>query len=346
MTDGPDVSVIVGAYSRREYLPLAIRSLLAQTLPRSRFEIVVTKNFRDPTLDRELDAAGAVVLFDEERQIGRWLRHAIARAHGPIVTFLDDDDEFEPDRLEAMLEVFAQHPDLGFYRNRVRVIDGQGAAVPPARWRVHETDAAFDRLGSVYLPAGGRAGLLELATRTTTSTFNTSSMALRRELLDGEVGDAFERTQLEDTFLFLAGALAPAGVYLDARRLTRFRFYGGNVTHRVRWLGDAAASQRDMAALASARGRPDLAEWLQRLAVHYERMFRSSTLVDRVASGADRSEVARLSTDYLRYLGDHPEERAFTLDTWAAGAYGLAYVGLPTLVAPLARRRRAARSVA
>jgi glycosyltransferase involved in cell wall biosynthesis len=341
----PEIAVIVGAYSRRDYLRAALASLLAQTLPRDRFEIVVTKNFLDPALDRELAEAGCLVLFDEEPRIGRWLRHAIDRSRAPIVTFLDDDDEFEPGRLAELLAVFARLPDLGFYRNRVRVIDGAGRPVPIDRWRVHEVDAGFDRLGAVHFLGDRRDGLLELATQTTTSTFNTSSMALRRELLDGEVGAAFERTQLEDTFLFLAGALSTRGLYLDDRRLTRFRFYGGNVTHRVRWLWDAAVSQRDMAELARARGRPDFAGWLDRLAVHYERMFRGSTLVDRISASAGRAEVARLTGGYLRYLGRHPEERAPNLDTWAAAAYGLAYVGVPSVARPLARRRLTARAV-
>jgi glycosyltransferase involved in cell wall biosynthesis len=335
----PEVSVILGAYSRREYLPAALRSLRAQTLAPERFEIVAIKNFRDPEIDRSLEAAGAVVLFDEERQIGRWLRHALDRSRAPIVTFLDDDDEYEPERLAELLAIFGRHPDLGFYRNRVRVIDASGAPVPLDRWRVHEVDAAFDRLGPVYRSATDRAGLLPLATRTTTSTFSTSSMALRRELLGGEVGDAFEGTQLEDTFLFVAAALAPCGIYLDPRRWTRYRFYPGNVSRRVGWLGEAAASYRGMEALARSRRTPELEGWLAHEAVHYERMFRGSTLVDRVIAGAARREVARLTREYLRFLGDHPDERSLTLDTWAAGAYGLAYLGAPRFARSLARRR-------
>ena len=38
MPSDPEVSVIVGAYSREKYLLNAVRSLLAQTLPRDRFE--------------------------------------------------------------------------------------------------------------------------------------------------------------------------------------------------------------------------------------------------------------------------------------------------------------------
>ena len=345
MAPSPEVAVIVGAYSRERYLPYAVRSVLAQTLARERYEVVVVKNFRSAELDRELQDAGVLLLFDEERQIGRWLRHAIGISRAPIVTFCDDDDELEPDRLEKMLDVFGSHPDLGYYRNRVRVIDADGRAIPEDRWRDHERDAAFDELGPVYRPRDRKADLLEIASRRTHATFGTSSMALRRELLDGELGDAFERTQLEDLFLFLTGVLSPRGVYLDERRLTRYRYYAGNVTHSLRWLRDATDSERDMATVAEAHGRPDFARWLEHRADNHERLFLGGTLVERVGAEAARREVAQRTAGYLRFLGRHPRERAWTLDSWAAGIYGISYLAVPSVAGRFARARIAARAV-
>jgi glycosyltransferase involved in cell wall biosynthesis len=346
MPTGPEISVIVGAYSRETYLHLAVRSLLAQTIPRDRFEIVVVKNFRSPEADRELAAAGATVLFDEGQRIGRWLRHAIRASRAPIVTFLDDDDEFEPDRLERVLEVFRQHADLGYYRNRVRVIDSEGRSVPEDLWRYNEKDPALDQTGPVYLPREGKADLLDLATKRTRATFGSSTMALRRELLDGELGDEFERTQLPDLFQLLLAAVLPYGIYFDDRRLTRFRRYAGNVTRSAWWLGYAAESERDMAAIAKRFGHPEFSQWLASRAVNHERLFRGGTLVAQVGNGAGRRDVARLTAEYLRFLGRHPEERAWTLDTWAAVVYGLSDLLVPTLVSGIARARMAARGVA
>jgi glycosyltransferase involved in cell wall biosynthesis len=345
MPTTPEISVIVGAYNREKYLVSAVRSLLAQTLSRDRFEIVVIKNFRSAEIDAELELAGAVVLFDAEPRIGRWLRHAVNRSRGAVVTFCDDDDEFEADRLEKMLLVLREHPDVGYYRNRVRVIDQDGRPIPERDWRNHEADRGFDTLGPVYLPRDGKAELLDLAARRTHATFATSSMAVRRELLDGDLGDAFDRTQLEDLFLFLIGTLSPCGIYLDDRRLTRYRFYAGNVTHTVRWLGHAMESERDMATVAERHGRPDFARWLAARAVNHERLFRGGTLVARVAADADRREVARLTAEYLRFLARHPEERAWTLDVWASGIYGLSSLAARSPTGRVARARLKARAV-
>lgn len=317
--------------------------MLGQTLSRDRFEIVVIKSFRDPEVEKELESAGAVVLYDEEPRIGRWLRHAIRRARAPVITFLDDDDEYEPNRLVEMLDVWHRHPGLGFYRNRVRVIDEAGRAVPAEQWRSHETDAALDRMGPVYLPSDRTDGLLELASRTTTATFGSSTMAIRRDLLEGVVGDAFERTQLPDLFLFLAAALSREGVYLDDRRLTRYRFYGGNVTHSVRWLDLSSESQSEMAALASRLGREDLAGWLEGLSAHYGRLFRKSALVERIAQGADRREVVRLFEEYFRFLGHRPRDRGWEMEAWVTCLYTLGHLGLPSVAGRIARSRLHAR---
>jgi glycosyltransferase involved in cell wall biosynthesis len=340
MSGPPEISVIVGAWNRREHLRAAVRSLEGQTLGRDRFEILVTKNFQDDDLDRPLEAAGATLLFDTEPAIGRFLHHAIDRAQAPWVTFLDDDDEYEPGRLERILAVARDHPDLGFYRNRVVVIDRDGRPVPASRWRVHEADRGFDALGPVYLPHDGKGPLFEIATRRTFATFNNSSMAIRRNVLDGALGEALDQVRrIEDTFLFLVGAIAPVGVFLDDQRLTRFRYYGGNVSGTVRWFGQASVAEAEMARLADAHGQRAFADWFRALSVHHRRMELGGTIMDRIAAGARRADVVRLAHEYFRYLADHPAERKRTLDTWAAGLYGVGYVVLPSASRRLARAR-------
>ena len=343
MAPSPEIAVIVGDYSRRRYLGGALRSLADQTLARERFEIIVTKNYQDVELDRVLAASGTTVLFDEEPRIGRWLRRAVNASRAPLVTFLDDDDEFEPERLARIIEVFRRHSDLGFYRNRVTVIDADGRRVPPDRWDPLMTDADLDAVGALYLAANDRHKLFELTTQRAHASFNSSTMALRRELLAGELGDAFERTQLPDHFLLLSAVLAERALFLDDRRLTRYRLHPGNVSTSVPWLRAAAGSYRGMADLAARFRCPEFAHWLYDLSAHFGRMSLGSQLVLRVATGAGRREIGEKTFEYLRYLGGLPRERAWTLDTWAAGLYGAAYLGWPSLVRRFARARLGAR---
>jgi glycosyltransferase involved in cell wall biosynthesis len=337
--DAPEIAVIIGAYRRREYLLRAVRSVLAQTIARDRYEVFVTKDFSDPAIEGELARAGVRTHVDADPRIGTWLGRAVQATTAPILTFLDDDDEYEPERLARVLEVFHDHPNVGFYRNRVRVIDTEGRPVPTAQWRRLETDAAFDTSGPVQLPSSPPREVVEFAFHRTRSTFNSSTMAVRRDQFEGRWADVFAEAQLPDLALFVGAALGPRNLFFDDRRLTRYRFYHGNVTHRVAWLAEAARSHREVGALARERGNAALADYLTRQAIHFERLYRSGVIVEAIGAHAPRRTVARLSGEYLQFLGGHPSERAFQLDVWAAEAYGLTYCVAPAI----ACRVRAAR---
>jgi glycosyltransferase involved in cell wall biosynthesis len=337
----PEVAVVVGAYGRREYLPAAIDSVLAQTFPRSAYEIVVITDLELGDLRSRLDSADVTVVHDTEPRIGGWLAHAARRTTAPLVAFLDDDDEFEPDRLAKAVEVFRAHPEVGFYRNRVRVIDAAGRPIPRERWRTHERDARFDRTGPVAVGPSAGAAVVPLLADDAFVSFNSSTMIVRRELLAGDGGPTFESSQLPDLALAVIAALSPYALYLDDRRLTRFRFYRASVTHRVAWLRDAAESHAGLAAFARARGEDALARWLADRAVHYDRIHRGEAVLEGVLRAASRRDVATGALDYLRFLGHHASERSARLDLWSAPLYAGSYLVFPGLTRRLAVVRAA-----
>ena len=339
-TPRPEVAVVVGAFGRETFLPRAVRSVLGQTLPRDRVEVVVLTDFADGRLEASLAAEGVTSLQYAEPRIGRWLLRAVGVTHAPLIAFLDDDDEWESERLARAVEVFREHPEVGFYRNRVRVIDRDGVPVPAEGWRRLESDAAFDASGPILVPPGPKAGLAELAAVRTRVTFNSSTMVVRRELLEGPWADAFARTQLPDLALFLSAALGPYGLFLDDRRLTRFRRYDGNVTRRTAWLAEAARSYREGRDLARAHGRPDIASWLGDSSVQYEREYRAAQLFERIGARAPRREVARLAASYLRFYLEHPAGRGALVEVGTTELYSLAYCLAPAL----ARRFRTGRA--
>jgi glycosyltransferase involved in cell wall biosynthesis len=342
--DGPEVAVVVGAHERERYLLSAVRSVLAQTLPRDRYEVIVTKSFANDEVDRFLERERILALRDDDPRIGSWLLRAVAATRAPYVAFLDDDDEFEPDRLDHALAVLREDPTLGFYRNRVRVIDERGDPAPPATWRFLEADRYFDGRGPVKIPPTGKQGIAFYAFDGARVSFNSSTMVVRRELLEGEFRDAFSRTQLPDLALFVLASVSPYGLYLDDRRLTRYRYYSGNVTHRVPWLRHAFEAYRDLASFARMHGNTELAGRLMGRSENYDRIYRSGLLVERIRAGAGRREVARLAGDYLRFLGRHPAERAMTLDVWSSELFAASYLFFPGLARAMsdvqATRRR------
>lgn len=104
----PLVSVIIPTYNRAHLLGRAIRSVLAQT--RQDFELIVVD---DASTDNTREVVGG---FADPRV--RYVRHDVNRggtvamntglqeARGEYVTFLDDDDEYLPQKLEKQLETF------------------------------------------------------------------------------------------------------------------------------------------------------------------------------------------------------------------------------------------------
>jgi glycosyltransferase involved in cell wall biosynthesis len=329
MARTPDIAVIIGAYRREPYLLSAVRSVLAQSVGPDRFEIVVTKNFHHAEIDGFLAGHGIPNLFDDDPRIGTWLLRAVAATKAPLLAFLDDDDEFEPDRLERVLGIFAAHPDLAFYRNRVSVIDGNGARVPTSSWKPKETGPLLDQIGATYWSADRKREVAGLVREHRGLTFNSSTMVVARSVLEGVFRDAFARTQLPDLALFVLGELGPGGLFLDDRRTTRFRSYGANVTLNVEWLRHAAESHRDLGAVARSNGSPEIAAWLDELADHYGRLYRGGRVVADIRARTPRRGVLQDTAEYLRLLGRVPRERRLTLDVWATVAYGGVYAVSP-----------------
>jgi glycosyltransferase involved in cell wall biosynthesis len=111
--DVPLITVITPTHNRRSQVVRAVESVLAQTL--TRFEhIVVDDGSTDGT-------AAALAEIRDPRLIyvgAKWrganaARNAgIERARAPVVTFLDSDDVYLPDRLERTLARFDENPSL------------------------------------------------------------------------------------------------------------------------------------------------------------------------------------------------------------------------------------------
>jgi glycosyltransferase involved in cell wall biosynthesis len=339
MATAPEIAVVVGAYSRDTYVLDAVRSVLAQSWPRDRTEILVTKNFERPALDSELATAGVGTRLDATGRIGTWLLEAIRATRAPIVTLLDDDDLYAPDRLARILEVFRQHPEVGFYRNRVELVDLSGGPIPMATWPPRGSDPYFDANGPLLIGPNAKTDLVPLLFDRTRVSFNSSTMAFRRELLEGRRAEHFAATRLPDSSLLLSAVVAPFGLFLDDRRLTRHRVHPTNVTRNTGWLRWGMESSWGFALEAREFGRPDFAEHYERAAIHYDRMLRAGELIDRIAEGADRREVARRAAEYVRFLGRHAEERSLRRDVWGVEAYAASYLVLPSFTRRLQRER-------
>lgn len=107
----PMVSVVIPTYKRARLIPQAIKSVLQQTY--QNFEIIVVD-------DCSPDDTREVVTAIADQRV-RYLRHdtnkglpagrntGIDAARGKYTAFLDDDDEWHPEKLEIQLKAIEKH---------------------------------------------------------------------------------------------------------------------------------------------------------------------------------------------------------------------------------------------
>jgi glycosyltransferase involved in cell wall biosynthesis len=123
----PKASVIISTYNRAALLPTAITSVLQQTF--QDFEIIVVD-------DASQDETPAVVADFQDHRI-RYIRHernagaagarntGVTNATGEYIAFLDDDDEWLPEKLALQVDVLENSPaQVGVVYTGRSTIDG------------------------------------------------------------------------------------------------------------------------------------------------------------------------------------------------------------------------------
>lgn len=163
----PLVSVVVPTYDRPEKLRAAVESVAAQTYPN--IELLVVDDC-SPTPARSVLAADApesltytCIRHEENRGANAARNTGIRAAEGEIVSFLDDDDRWNPDKTTREVETFATGEDVGV------VLHGQEM--------VHE-----GRLTNVRTPEVSGDATVGLLRGKAGATF--SSIAVRRSTID------------------------------------------------------------------------------------------------------------------------------------------------------------------
>jgi glycosyltransferase involved in cell wall biosynthesis len=182
------VSVIIPTYNRAEFLRSAIKSALRQTF--TDFEIIVSD-------DKSTDHTREVVRSFKDRRIKYLLNEgnkgpsatrntAILASKGEYIAFLDDDDEWLPDKLQRQVEILdkSQANICGVYSNRLIIDKTTG--------KVISDNPGTDRLTGNLL--------YQLAVK---SPIHTTTVLIRRKCLD-EVG-LFDETisYMEDRDLWI-----------------------------------------------------------------------------------------------------------------------------------------------
>ncbi|MDP3542419.1 MAG: glycosyltransferase family 2 protein [Elusimicrobiota bacterium] len=138
----PKVSVVIPMFNAAATIRRALDSVLAQT--ERDFEVLVVD-------DASSDGCGALVEACPDPRV-RLIRQphgfvsaarnrGVREASAGLVSFLDADDEYRPEFLEAILRLLARWPEAGAYACSFSVVDRRGVAramrfraLPPFPW--------------------------------------------------------------------------------------------------------------------------------------------------------------------------------------------------------------------
>jgi len=236
LTGQPYISVIVTAYNRRKYLPFALRSLEAQTLPRDRFEVIVVKNFEDRESDYIISRNGWKSVYEDSTYHGRKIFVGLEESKGDVIAFLEDDDMYVSNRLEEVYKAFKSYDRLVYFHNSQAIIDGNGnllekPPLPTSKNLIGGSTIVIDINELQRLAKRYKIDAVDLVLRLRAhADFNSSSESIKRSALEANAHLLKEAPIGIDLFIFASSLRAGGLMYFTDERLTLYRVHGENLS--------------------------------------------------------------------------------------------------------------------
>lgn len=183
------------------------------------YEIVVVKNFRDDYIDN-MGVRNLKVVESTERSMGKFILAAYEACESDIIAFLEDDDMWDTDKLQRVLDHFSNEHGLIYYHNAVEPVSPTGE---PINSRKNFENAAWRGSENGMLLLDKTKAHESLSIGKYLPDFNLSSMAVHRRVIDW-CGDCISRIDTAiDTFLFLSSLTIEGAIELDSAPLTQYR---------------------------------------------------------------------------------------------------------------------------
>ena len=108
----PKVSVIIPTYNRKDYLSNSVGSVLEQTF--QDFELIISDDASTDSTRQYVESLSdprIIYIFNEtNRGVAETRNNALKIARGKYVAFLDDDDEWLPEKLRMQVELIERKP--------------------------------------------------------------------------------------------------------------------------------------------------------------------------------------------------------------------------------------------
>lgn len=215
----PFISVVLTCRERKTFIIKAVDSIFQQTLPHEFFEVIVVKSFVDVDIDNYLRSKEIVILQDTHHELGHKIASGAFKAKGDVISFLEDDDEYMPTKLEVIYALFFENKNLTFVRDRIESIDEQGSILHASTHStsqaingfVAESQLELQRELPKLIQYGAGAYVSAMSIRRTALTQYIEKL----EILPGGA----------DAFLFTVALASGGAISLESKVLTRYRVH-------------------------------------------------------------------------------------------------------------------------
>jgi glycosyltransferase involved in cell wall biosynthesis len=136
---GDLVSVVIATYNMAQYLPQAVRSVLAQSYPNVEVQIVDDGSTDNtPVVLRQWDGHTSVRVHGQANcGQARAKNQGVRLSRGRFIAFLDADDVWLPEKLARQMPLFVGRPEVGVVYSDYERMDGEGRPLARGPTQMH-----------------------------------------------------------------------------------------------------------------------------------------------------------------------------------------------------------------
>jgi Glycosyltransferases involved in cell wall biogenesis len=224
------ISVIISAYNRKEFLKNAIRSVYTQLLDKGLYEVLIVKNFEDKDLDDYIAKLGYKNIVYDTPSYGEQVSVGIEESKGEILAFLEDDDEFKPNKLSKVYNVFSTQTEVSYFHDTreyiyVDKIVDINTKDPKISGIIRYLEEITPHEDVLIDPFDKKAGNFLIKYQGTVAT--VSLMAVRRSCLESKL-TLLKQINISVENFIPAFAAECGKLFHTADRLTRYRIHTEN----------------------------------------------------------------------------------------------------------------------
>ena len=211
----PFISVLIDTYNHEQFIEQAIASVLGQDFPVSEREILVVDDGstdKTPDILRKYEPRIRVLRKENGGQASAF-NFAIPHCRGEIVSFLDGDDWWAPDKLTHVVDAMNANPEVGIVGHGIVNVQRDGLQISETLRENFQFQANSLAGAQLFRRRGAFLG--------------TSRMTIRAELLR-RIGSVPEQIKIQaDEYLFTLACVLSVAQILPAT-LTFYRMHDQN----------------------------------------------------------------------------------------------------------------------